>query len=61
MRTKNSGGAWIIVVNGFASIKERDGDLICEPSLSDKWKEIHVRKQIIYDRIKYVSVVVTVL
>ena len=26
------------MVNGFAGIKERDGELVCEPSLSDRWK-----------------------
>ena len=29
---------WVAAVNGFAGIKERDGELVCEPSLSDRWK-----------------------
>ena len=32
------GGAWIASVNGFEGIKERDGELVCEPSLSDRRK-----------------------
>ena len=34
----SAGGAWIAAVNGFAGIKERDGELVCEPSLPDGWK-----------------------
>ena len=34
----SAGGAWIAAVTGFAGIKERDGELVCEPSLPDRWK-----------------------
>ena len=36
----SAGGAWIAAVNGFAGIKERDGELVREPSLPDRWKEM---------------------
>ena len=32
----SAGGAWIAAVNGFAGIKERDGELVREPSLPDR-------------------------
>ena len=36
----SAGGAWIAAVNGFAGITERDGELVREPSLPDRWKEM---------------------
>ena len=33
----SEGGAWIVAVNGFAGISIKDGKLVCEPNLPDKW------------------------
>lgn len=34
----SEGGAWIVAVNGFAGINEKDGIVVAEPNLPDSWK-----------------------
>lgn len=39
----SEGGAWIVAVNGFAGIGIRDGKLVCEPNLPQKWSGMHFK------------------
>lgn len=34
----SEGGAWIVAINGFAGISIKNGKLICEPNLPERWK-----------------------
>ena len=43
MHPASEGGAWIVAVNGFAGISIKDGKLICEPNLPDKWNGMHFK------------------
>ncbi|MGN0182022.1 MAG: glycosyl hydrolase family 65 protein [Candidatus Ornithomonoglobus sp.] len=47
----SEGGAWIVAVNGFAGITEKDGKLICEPSLPEKWKGMSFK--LMYENKRY--------
>jgi kojibiose phosphorylase/nigerose phosphorylase len=39
----SEGGAWIVAVNGFAGISEKDGKLICNPNLPENWTGMHFK------------------
>ena len=36
----SEGGAWIVAVNGFAGIYEKDGKLACSPCLPEEWNSM---------------------
>ena len=38
-----AGGAWIVAVKGFAGISIKDGKLVCEPNLPNKWNGMHFK------------------
>lgn len=39
------GGSWIAAVKGFAGISERNGELVCHPSLPNAWKGMSFKLQ----------------
>ena len=39
----SQGGAWIVAIKGFAGIEERNGKLICNPSLPQGWKSMRFK------------------
>ncbi len=36
----SEGGAWIVAVKGFAGVSIENGQLVCRPSLPEKWKKM---------------------
>lgn len=39
----SEGGAWIVAVNGFAGLEIKDGELVCNPVLPEKWNSIRFK------------------
>lgn len=45
----SEGGAWIVAVNGFAGVSVKDGKVICNPCLPEKWNRMSFKYKYMND------------
>ena len=45
----SEGGAWIVTINGFAGVSVKDGKVICNPCLPEKWNRMSFKYKYMND------------